>query len=510
MGQLLSVNSPAYRVAAWLSLYLTFRRFAEQRYGKALAYALSAVVCSTAGRGPLDSLLAGFFGRGLVEPKAAISVKVCAPGFERVVEVFRKHYDEGREAGAQCCVYHEGQCVVDVVGRREHADPADPTGRRKVAYSEQSIQNIWSSTKVLTSLVVAMLVDRGHLQYDTKVSEIWPEFGSNGKAELTVADVMRHEAGCVKFDVPLRAEDLTPERIKGGSVSAVIAGQKPDWQAHTRREYHGTTRGWVINEVVRRVDPAQRTIGEFLRDEVARPLGLENQLAIGLNAAEEANVVPLLAPTKLWENVHALIPGFLGSHTEAPWLLYLLMVKLGPLLARHRKGPEIVGPEPGFQEYEFNQQTMVGICCLSSVRRCEVPSWNGNTNARAMARVGACIVAALAGVSFEGKTDTLLSHAGAREAHSGVVEACMFGKIATDFGNAGWCQFKDAEGALPRFGYVGWMGYGGSVMQWHPDLQLSFGYAMNLMETDLSNQRGYRLQEAAVQCAKACTEKKCI
>merc|ERR1719453_1302929 len=107
--------------------------------------------------------------------------------------------------------------------------------------------------------------------------------------------VMRHEAGLAALDRPLAATDLTAANIRRGRVSDIIAQQTPKHAPGAERIYHGVTRGWIVNEIVRRADPAGRTIGQFIAEEVAAPLGLRRQLAIGLPPAltDDAHVAPL-------------------------------------------------------------------------------------------------------------------------------------------------------------------------------------------------------------------------
>ena len=127
-----------------------------------------------------------------------------------------------------------------------------------------------------------MLVDRGLLKYGDLVSDLWPEYAAHGKGSTTVAMLMRHEAGLSEFDQPLEVYDLTADAVRGGCVSDVIAAQRPSHAPGAKRMYHSLTRGWIVNEVVRRADPEGRTIGEFLADEIAAPLGLESELCVGL------------------------------------------------------------------------------------------------------------------------------------------------------------------------------------------------------------------------------------
>ena len=100
-----------------------------------------------------------------------------------------------------------------------------------------------------------MLVDRGLLDYGAKVAKYWPEFGQNGKQDLTIADLMRHEAGLHGLDRPLTAAQLSRASIKANQAGRWLALETPHWSQTTHRAYHGLTRALFLNEVVRRVDP---------------------------------------------------------------------------------------------------------------------------------------------------------------------------------------------------------------------------------------------------------------
>jgi CubicO group peptidase (beta-lactamase class C family) len=112
-------------------------------------------------------------------------------------------------------------------------------------YGPYSLQNVFSSSKVLESMVVAMLADRGHLRYSDLVSTHWPEYAQNGKGATTVAMLMRHEAGLPRLDTLLNAEDLTAEAIRRGAVSGILARQVP---AHPPGEQRMCVRVCVAGE----------------------------------------------------------------------------------------------------------------------------------------------------------------------------------------------------------------------------------------------------------------------
>jgi len=157
------------------------------------------------------------------------SRRICGTivaGYEDVLEAFKTHVIDGIEIGSQVCCYVKGLKVYDLYSTKEETDGLS-IGYRQ--YGADSIQNLFSTSKVLTSLVVAMLADRGHLQYEQPVASLWPEYAQHGKSATTIAQVMRHEAGLPSLDQPLHAADLMTSRIKEGSVSELIAAQKPSY-----------------------------------------------------------------------------------------------------------------------------------------------------------------------------------------------------------------------------------------------------------------------------------------
>ena len=138
-----------------------------------------------------------------------------APGFESVKQLFEDQMHTMAERQAQLCVYHRGERVVDLW--------ADKIGDSN--FSADSIVNVFSSSKSLEAIAVAYLVDRGQISYDAKVTEYWPEFGANGKEGITVADVMRHEAGMANFDSQVDMEELFTDKLKQNSVGRIIEQQ---------------------------------------------------------------------------------------------------------------------------------------------------------------------------------------------------------------------------------------------------------------------------------------------
>lgn len=441
----------------------------------------------------------------------------CLLGYEKVRDVFERNLRNGIEDRAQCCVYVKGIKVVDLWG----TSPETPSiERENFKYRADAVQNVFSTTKVLTSVVIAMLVDRGFLQYDQLVSSIWEEFDCEGKGSTTVAMVMRHEAGLHRLNKTIASEDLTPERIRSGVVSDIIAQQRPRHRPGAKRIYHALTRGWIVNEIVRRVDPKGRTVGEFLRDEVAEPLGLGEELFIGIPEKYHHKIAPLKSP-KMWYTWSQLaLPTYLGggavpcSIDMLRWAILagvplyqtltstgLASTALGAVRLLYRnKGRSKKKPNADMEVKEFPGSIPwpTESFNAASVRRGEVPSANGHCSARALAKVAASIVE---GGALEG-CHRILSKAGIREAHAGVVKKFMFRALPTNFTNAGFNIFREKKRGEGRDGFVGWLGLGGSVMQWHPGRRVGFAYTMNMLELTPTNERGRELQAIVLKCAK--------
>ena len=157
----------------------------------------------------------------------------------------------GQEENAQLCIYVGDKCVVDLYG----------TAIGDFSYSSESIQNVMSCGKNWESIVMGMLYDKGLFKYEDVVAKHWPEFAQNGKEHVTIADVFRHQAGLAWFtDSFSTIKDMWTENIKENKVGKMIEGQKLHYPENTKSEYHGMTRGFIINELIRRLDSKGRVL----------------------------------------------------------------------------------------------------------------------------------------------------------------------------------------------------------------------------------------------------------
>jgi CubicO group peptidase (beta-lactamase class C family) len=187
-----------------------------------------------------------------------------APGFEAVRAAFADNFAERGEVGAACAAYHHGRKVVDLWGGYRHA-------RRRTPWQEDTLVLVFSMSKGLAAMTLAVAHSRGWLDYDEQVAVYWPEFGQQGKEAITVRQLLAHQAGLCVVDEPLSLDTLAdPE-----ALSAALARQKPAWDPGSRHGYHALSLGWYEGQLLRRVDPQGRSLGRFFQEEIAQPLGIE-------------------------------------------------------------------------------------------------------------------------------------------------------------------------------------------------------------------------------------------
>jgi CubicO group peptidase (beta-lactamase class C family) len=226
-----------------------------------------------------------------------------APGFEEVREEFRKNFARRRELGAACAAYVRGEKVVDLWGGYRDTSRQD-------RWHEDTLVMVYSTSKGMAGLTVALANSRGLIDYDATVASYWPEFAQAGKAAITVRQLLAHQAGLSGLDVPLNPRLLADH----DALADALARQKPAWKPGTRQGYHALTIGWYEGELIRRVDPMHRTLGRFFAEEVAAPLGLEFYFGLPAAVAPErvasiqgASVASMLA------NVGAMPPRMMAA-----------------------------------------------------------------------------------------------------------------------------------------------------------------------------------------------------
>jgi CubicO group peptidase (beta-lactamase class C family) len=226
----------------------------------------------------------------------------AAAGFEPVREAFEKNFEEDLELGAAFAAWLGDELVVDLRGGFADREQSAP-------WTERTLCPVYSTTKPISALVIATLIERGALDYDAPVADYWPEFGAEGKGKITVAEALSHQGGLPGFP-----DSIDPALwLDPAGVATALAKLKPMWSRGEGSGYHPLTWGYIAGELVRRV--SARSLGTILREDICEPLGID--FWIGLPESEHHRVAQMMkpkAPTEFGEHNEALRAAFL-----TPW-----------------------------------------------------------------------------------------------------------------------------------------------------------------------------------------------
>jgi CubicO group peptidase (beta-lactamase class C family) len=345
--------------------------------------------------------------------------------FAALRSVFEGNFTSGADIGASVSVRVKDQTVVDLWSGFADAAQTRP-------WAEDTIVNVYSTTKTMTALTALLLADRGLIDFNAPVAKYWPEFAAGGKSRVTVAQIMSHSSGLSGWREPVTKQDLYDwER-----AVELLAAQEPFWEPGSATGYHAVTMGFLVGEVVRRV--SGKTMGTVFREEIAEPLGAD--FWIGLPPSEDDRVAELIPPPpgqQLDGNLDAL------NEIQKNWII-------NPLFS-------------------------VDDTRTRGWRGAELGASNGHGNARSIALVHT--VLANGGVA-NGKR--IMSEAGCRKAlelqkdGTDVILGTPL-RMALGFGLAG--ELMPFLNKSTMF----WGGYGGSIAIIDMENRMSFGYAMNKM-----------------------------
>ncbi|MER6076200.1 serine hydrolase domain-containing protein [Streptomyces sp. NPDC001817] len=201
--------------------------------------------------------------------------------FESVKTALKERLRSGDELGASLYVDLDGEAVVDIWGGFRDESRSTP-------WTRDTLTNVWSTTKAVTTLAALVLVDRGLLDVDAPVSTYWPEFAANGKESVLVRHVLSHTSGVSGWEKPCALDDiyLTQEAAER------LATQAPWWEPGTASGYHGMNFGHLVGELVRRV--TGQSLRSFVATELAGPLAADFQ--IGVRKEDWSRVADLISP----------------------------------------------------------------------------------------------------------------------------------------------------------------------------------------------------------------------
>ena len=362
-------------------------------------------------------------------------------GFEQVQEAFAENFTRRGELGAACCIYYHGEKVVDLWGGLRNKTTGEP-------WEENTMVCVFSTTKGLSGMAIALAHSRRCMDYEERVCKYWPEFAQQGKEKVTIRQLLSHQAGLFALDATVDRNVVADlDRL-----AVVLAQQKPAWEPGKRQAYHAYSLGFYEGELMRRVDPQHRSLGQFFQDEIASPLGLDFYIRLpeeipNSRLATLIKVNPALALL----NIRS-IPFLLASINRRSPLHRAMFVNPGPWL-------------PLDKERIY-------------ARDLEVPSGGGVGTARAIAH--AYSVFATGGRELGLRQETLQAlMAPAVPPFYGFYDECMKREMSFSLGFLKPCR------SYP-FGYpgaFGTTGAGGSFGFADPQAGIGYAYILNRMDS---------------------------
>jgi CubicO group peptidase (beta-lactamase class C family) len=361
----------------------------------------------------------------------------CDPRFELVKMAFEKNFREHDDLGASVAITLDGKFVVDLWGGHLDEERIEP-------WQEDTLVNVWSSTKTMAAMSLLLLADRGEVDLHAPAAKYWPEFAQNGKKAVEVRHFLSHTAGLSGMDKKVEGDALYDWEW----MTTALAKQEPWWKPGTQSGYHALTQGHLIGEIVRRA--TGQTIGNFFRQEIAEPTGAD--FHIGANEALDKRIGNLVPP----KSGPSPNPKSIAGRTFA--------------------NPGVDATEPRNRAW----------------RAAEIPAANGQGNARSIVRAQTAM--ANGGEAF-GKT--MMSEEGTKrifEKQSEGVDLVL--GLPLTFG-MGYGLNNPAAPISPNANTCFWGGYGGSSVIVDQDARLCFSYVMNKMESGLlGDPRGFGLAAA--------------
>ena len=374
----------------------------------------------------------------------------CNPHFKKVYEAFSGVMASGFETGAALAIEYQGQMVVNLWGGHQDAN-------KTKAWEENTLVNVFSVTKGVTATCISRLIDQNQLDPNKSVGHYWPEYSCNGKEDTKVSDLLCHRAAMFGF--------------KDG----IPAGSFQDWEKFTKQlqmqapyrkpgktqGYHALTFGWLVGELIRRVDG--RSVGKYFKEEIADPLNID--FHIGLNDSEFARCADMLMIDR--DNIK--LPG--------QFLKYVPNFILPQRLRDFKKALLSGDFLEAFQEREGDDNNYVNS---SDWRMAEIPSANGHGTASSLATLYGILSN---GCSRDGIS--IMSEASMRHAispHSSGPDSVLFGapikfglgyELAQGIANVGNISPQLNNNMFGHAGVGGAVGFG------DPDKGIGYGFICN-------------------------------
>ena len=368
----------------------------------------------------------------------------CDPQFSKVKETFEKLYQEDREIGSCFAVYKDGNPLVNLWGGFQDKDKTKP-------WQKDNLITVYSTTKGVAAFCIALAMEKGLLKYEEKVSTYWPEFASNGKEDITVGMLMSHQAGICSPETR-NVDDYYNQNL----MAEKLAGMTPIWEPGTASGYHSMTFGWLTSELILRV--TGKSLGTFFREEVGDQHEID--FFIGLPESEDHRVAELV-PFEIVRNENSEQQKI--ELTEA-------------------------------QKSQRNSAGTLDIQNTKAWRQAEIPSANGQGNARGLAKFYSLIVP-------EDNSIKLLKDDTVNQMTTMQIEGRDLVLAVQVRWGVGFILNKHKVIYGPIESAFGHSGYGGSCAFGDPENKIGVSYVMNRMLDNFNaDGRSIELINATYDC----------
>lgn len=365
----------------------------------------------------------------------------CDERFARVRDEFEKNFTERGDVGACFALTFEGEYVVDIWAGHQDAALEKP-------WQEDTIINVFSSTKTMTFLCALVLADRGLLDFESCVVDYWPEFSAGNKTQVKVKHLMSHSSALPGFSRTF----TTPELCDWDFCCDDLANQSPWWEPGTQSGYHAITQGYLIGEVIRRI--TGKTIGQFFKTEIADLVGADFQ--IGVNSNDFPRIADLI---------------------EAKEVAPILEMDADSIPGRVFAGAA---------------DDVVEMTTSAGWRQAEIPAANGHGNARSIVRAQTAL--ANGGSAFGVEVLSTVGCNKALESQTDGIDLVL--GIPVNFA-MGYALTNEVIPISPNANTLWWGGAGGSTVVVDTDAHACFSYVMNQMDNNIvGDPRGVALGAA--------------
>jgi len=367
----------------------------------------------------------------------------CDPQFSKVKETFEKLYQEDREIGSCFAVYKDGKPLIDLWGGFQDKEKTKP-------WQKDNLVTVYSTTKGVAAFCIALAMEKGLLKYEEKVSTYWPEFATNGKADITVGMLMSHQAGICSPETR-NLEDYYNQNL----MAEKLAGMTPIWEPGTASGYHSMTFGWLTSELILRV--TGKSLGTFFREEVGDQHEID--FFIGLPESEDHRVAEL-------------VPFELVSNRNSEQQVELTEA----------------------QKSQANSAGTLNIHNTKAWRQAEIPSANGQGSAGGLAKLYSLIVP-------EDNSLKLLKDDTVNQMTTMQIEGRDLVLAVQVRWGVGFILNKHKIIYGPIEGAFGHSGYGGSCAFGDPENKIGVSYVMNRMLDNFNaDGRSIELINATYEC----------